>query len=117
MIEAIDKNRTLLETIADPEINRKIKRAIFLYAGESLTCALCACALNILLGNIPLEVDELAKLKSVRRFIHKLADRKQKESAKRRLIGGSLGCRVVPAVVRAALRAADNVDSSTVRTG
>lgn len=116
MIESVDKHRALLETIADRSIDQRIKRAIYLYADESLTCVLCACALNILLGNVPLDDDEIAKLKTVREFLHKLADQTQKESSKRRLIGGSLGCTVIPAVVRVALRAVDNVDYSTVRS-
>lgn len=114
MIEAVDKHRALLETIADPAVDQRIKRAIYLYASESLTCTLCACALNILLGNIPLDGDEIAKLKSVREFVHTLADQNQKESSKRRLIGGSLGCKVIPAIVRVALRAVDNVDYTSV---
>lgn len=64
----------------------KTIRAIMKQAdGELMTC-LCECAKNILKGNVPLNVQQLSKLKRHREVVRKLASRNISSKDKKKIV-------------------------------
>ena len=88
---------------ADP----RICTALIRFGSPSFLSVLTACALNVLLRNVPVNDHELKILRRHRKTIHGIACQTQRCSAKRRTLLSKTGLRILRLIVELVLRALD----------
>ena len=91
-MEEIVRQRHLIDILTDRKLDKKLRLAVLTHSPDSFICLLCACALNLCQGKLPLKDEKiLRKLKRHRNWIKTVASTQQTAKNKRKTLKTGAG--------------------------